>query len=63
VPVGSVLNNVRMEVYDGNTTFGRQIGTYPLIAGVKGRLELGKFYNLKVSKHMLRSVTAVVEND
>ena len=45
-----------MEIYDGNTTFGRQIGTYPLIVGVKGRYEIGKFYDVKVTGHMLRSV-------
>jgi len=62
VPSGSVLRDVRAEIYDGNTTFCRQIGTYPLIAGVKERLELGKFYNLKVIGHMLRSVVAEVKN-
>ena len=59
VPAGTILKDVRMEIYDGNTTFGRQIGTYPLIVGVKQRLELGKFYNIKVTSHMLRSVVGV----
>jgi len=63
VPVDSVLKDVRAEIFDGNTTFCRQIGTYPLIVGVKERLELGKFYDLKVIGHMLRSVTGVVEKD
>jgi radical SAM superfamily enzyme with C-terminal helix-hairpin-helix motif len=60
VPVGLVLKNVRMEIYDGNTTFGRQFGTYPLVIGVKKRLELGKRYNIKVIGHMLRSITGEV---
>ena len=60
VPAGTILKEVRMEVYDGNTTFGRQIGTYPLIVGVKGRLELGKFYDVEVKGHMLRSVVGTV---
>jgi radical SAM superfamily enzyme with C-terminal helix-hairpin-helix motif len=59
-PEGIILKNAKAEIYDGNTTFCRQIGTYPLIIGVKERLELNKFYNLKVTQHMLRSVTAVV---
>ena len=63
VPSGNVLKDVRAEIYDGNTTFCRQIGTYPLIVGVKERLGLGKFYNLKITGHMLRSVTGVVEKD
>ena len=60
VPKETILKNVRMEIHDGNTTFGRQLGTYPLIVGVKKRLELGKFYNIKIADHMLRSVTGVV---
>jgi radical SAM superfamily enzyme with C-terminal helix-hairpin-helix motif len=55
-PEGSRLKGVRMEIYDGKTTFGRQVGTYPLIVGVKGRLELGKFYDINVKGHMLRSI-------
>ncbi|MEK6967796.1 MAG: radical SAM protein [Nanoarchaeota archaeon] len=57
VPEGTVMKKVMTEVYDGNTTFGRQIGTYPLIVGMKGRLPLGKFFDVKITKHMLRSVT------
>ena len=60
LPAGSVLKKVRSEIYDGNTTFCRQIGTYPLIVGVKERLEIGKFYDLEVVGHMLRSVTGKV---
>ncbi len=60
IPAGSVLNNVRMEVHDGNHTFGRQIGTYPLIVGVNKRVELKKFYDVKVTGHMLRSVIAEI---
>ncbi|NOZ80183.1 MAG: radical SAM protein [DPANN group archaeon] len=57
LPLGSVMKDVRMEIYDGKTTFGRQWGTYPLIVGVKGRLPLGSYHNIRVTKHMLRSVT------
>ena len=60
LPVGSVMKDVRTEIYDGNTTFGRQIGTYPLIVGIKGRLPLSTFYSVKVKSHMLRSVVGEV---
>lgn len=60
VPEGTMLKNVRMEIYDGKTTFGRQFGTYPLIVGVKKRLELGEYYTVRVKGHMLRSITAEV---
>jgi len=61
VPSGNVLKDVRTEIYDGKTTFARQIGTYPLIIGIKGRIPLGKFVNVEVTGHMLRSLTAVVK--
>jgi len=60
VPKGTILKDVYMEIHDGNHSFGRQIGSYPLIVGVNERLELGKHYNLEVVGHMLRSVTGRV---
>jgi len=60
-PQGTVLANCYAEIYDGNTTFCRQFGTYPLIVGVKGRLPLKRFYGLKITGHMLRSITGTVE--
>ncbi|PIN79434.1 radical SAM protein [Candidatus Woesearchaeota archaeon CG10_big_fil_rev_8_21_14_0_10_34_8] len=60
VPTGTVLKDCYAEIYDGNTTFMRQLGTYPLIVGVKGRYELKKFYDLRITKHMLRSLTGEV---
>jgi radical SAM superfamily enzyme with C-terminal helix-hairpin-helix motif len=60
LPIGSVMKDVYTEIYDGKTTFGRQLGTYPLIVGIKGRHELNKFVNIKVTNHMLRSVTGEI---
>ena len=56
VPNGNVLKGLRTEIYDGKTTFCRQIGTYPLVVGVKGRLGLDKLIDVKVVGHQLRSV-------
>ena len=61
IPSGTILKNCYAEIYDGNTTFLRQFGTYPLIIGVKGRLELKKFFDVKVTGHMLRSLTGEIE--
>ncbi|MDD1779369.1 MAG: radical SAM protein [Candidatus Helarchaeota archaeon] len=60
VPIGTLLKGVRTEIYDGNTTFCRQIGTYPLIIGIKERLKLDQFIDIRVKAHMLRSVVAEV---
>lgn len=60
LPVRTVIRDVRSEIYDGKTTFARQIGTYPLAVGIKERIPLHKFYDLEVTGHMLRSITAKV---
>ncbi|PIN73726.1 radical SAM protein [Candidatus Woesearchaeota archaeon CG10_big_fil_rev_8_21_14_0_10_45_16] len=56
LPKGTVLTDVFTEMYDGKTTFCRQMGTYPLVIGVKGRLPLKKRIKVKVVDHMLRSI-------
>ena len=61
VPVGTLLRDVYMEVHDGNTTFGRQLGTYPLIVGVKKKLKIDSIYDIRVIDHMLRSVVGEVK--
>lgn len=60
VPKGTILRDVRAEIYDGKKTFGRQLGTYPLIVGIKNRYKLKQFYDVKIIGHMLRSVTAEI---
>ncbi|MFH1590923.1 MAG: radical SAM protein [archaeon] len=60
VPIGTVMKGIRTEVHDGKTTFGRQWGTYPLIVGIKERLPLGETYDVRITGHMLRSVTGEI---
>lgn len=60
VPAGTILKDCYAEIYDGNTTFMRQFGTYPLIVGVKRRYPLKQFYSVKITGHMLRSLTGEV---
>ena len=62
VPVGTILKDVYTEMYDGKTTFCRQMGTYPLVIGIKGRLPLNQKISVKVTNHMLRSIVAEVVN-
>ncbi len=60
LPKGTVIKDVWTEMYDGKTTFCRQMGTYPLVIGVKGRLPLKKKISVKVTDYMLRSVVGEV---
>ena len=59
VPRKTILKNVFTEVYDGKLTFGRQIGSYPLLVGIPGVLPLHKFVDVKMIDYGYRSVTAI----
>jgi radical SAM superfamily enzyme with C-terminal helix-hairpin-helix motif len=59
VPRGRVLRRIYTELRDGNTTFGRQIGSYPLLVGIPYPLEIGRFVDVKVVDWGFRSVTAI----
>lgn len=59
VPKGTVLKDVFMEIHDGNITFGRQIGSYPLLIGIPYKLECGKSYDIIITDWGYRSVTGL----
>ena len=56
LPKGTIISDVWTEMYDGKTTFCRQMGTYPLVIGIKGRIPLKQKIKVKVVGYMLRSV-------
>jgi radical SAM superfamily enzyme with C-terminal helix-hairpin-helix motif len=58
-PPGTVLPEVHLEYHETGTTFGRQLGTYPLLVGIPGERELGRTVDVAVTDHGYRSVTAV----
>lgn len=59
VPLGTVMKDVYMELHDGSITFGRQAGSYPLLVGVKYKLDLDRKYNIKITEWGARSVTGI----
>jgi radical SAM superfamily enzyme with C-terminal helix-hairpin-helix motif len=59
VPTGTVMGEVYLEQIIGNVTFGRQIGTYPLLVGIPDKLPLNRFIDALVASHGERSVTAL----
>jgi radical SAM superfamily enzyme with C-terminal helix-hairpin-helix motif len=59
VPYGTVLKDVYMELLDGNTTFGRQIGSYPLLVGIPYKLETEKAYDVLITDWGFRSITGI----
>ncbi len=58
-PYGTILRNVYMELYNGNTTFGCQIGSYPLLVGIPYKVDLGEFRDVFITGWGFRSVTGV----
>ena len=58
VPVGTVLKDVRAEVFD-KITYGRQLATYPLLVGIPAQLEIGRFYDVMVTDYGRRSITGI----
>lgn len=59
VPEGTVLRDVMCEVHDRDLTFGRQIGSYPLLVGIPSLLPLRKFTDITVTGHGMRSITGI----
>jgi len=58
-PRGTVLKDVYLELQDGNTTFGRQIGSYPLLVGIPYKLNIERFCDVYVTDWGFRSITGV----
>ena len=58
-PPGTVLPDVHLEYHQDGKTFGRQLGTYPLLVGLPGERELGRTVDVAITDHGYRSVTGV----
>ncbi|MCK5547580.1 MAG: helix-hairpin-helix domain-containing protein, partial [Thermoplasmata archaeon] len=57
VPNGTVLKEVYLEMHEGKTTFGRQIGSYPLLVGLPYKTDVNRFVDVVITSHGYRSVT------
>jgi radical SAM superfamily enzyme with C-terminal helix-hairpin-helix motif len=58
-PPGTVLEDVHFEYHQDSRTFGRQLGTYPLLVGIPGERPLGAVRDVAIVDHGYRSVTGV----
>jgi radical SAM superfamily enzyme with C-terminal helix-hairpin-helix motif len=58
-PPGTRLPDVHLEYHEDGKTFGRQLGTYPLLVGMPGEYELGQTIDVAITDHGYRSVTGV----
>jgi len=59
VPRGTVLREVFTEVHYHGGPYARQVGSYPLLAYIPTRVELGRYIDVVVVDHGSRSVLAL----
>lgn len=59
VPAGTILKDLMCEINDGKICFARQIGSYPLLAGIPANLPAGRFIDITVTGHGQRSITGI----
>ncbi|MDO5843993.1 MAG: radical SAM protein [Methanocorpusculum sp.] len=57
-PVGTLLKDIIVEI-SGEISFGRQMGTYPILIGLPERLAVGEIVNAVCVSYGARSVTAL----
>jgi radical SAM superfamily enzyme with C-terminal helix-hairpin-helix motif len=57
LPRGTLVRDVWMEAREGHVTFGRQIGSYPLLVGIPYELPLEAFADVVITDWGQRSVT------
>ncbi len=58
LPWGSILRDVYLEIHKGNYTFGRQMGSYPILVCLPYKSQLNRFVDVKITGHSFKSVTA-----
>ncbi len=59
LPIGTIMRGVFIETSVGRTSFGRQIGSYPLLVGVPHTVEEGSFKDVIITDIGARSVTGI----
>ncbi len=57
LPPGHIMRGVLVEANSGKINFGRQIGSYPILAGIPHRVTQGSFIDLVITEVSSRSVT------
>ena len=58
-PPGTVLRDVHLEYVEDGLTFGRQLGTYPLLVALPGERSPGTTLDVAIVDHGYRSVTGI----
>ncbi len=62
-PQGTTLKDVIIEYNKGNISFGRKLGTYSILVGIRKKIEPGTKVEVRVTEHGYRSITGVVNEE
>lgn len=62
-PSGTIIKDVIVEYNKGNISFGRKLGTYAILIGIRKKIKPGTKLNVRITEHGYRSVTGVIENE
>ncbi|HHV94078.1 MAG TPA: radical SAM protein [Firmicutes bacterium] len=58
-PKGTLLREVRIEEVKGQVSFGRQLGSYPILVGIPGEIPVGTILDVGIIDHGYRSITGL----
>ncbi len=61
VPDGTVLGSVYIELREGGRTFGRQVGTYPILVGLPYPVDVGRWVDVAVTGRGPKSVMGIIQ--
>ncbi|UCE73995.1 MAG: radical SAM protein [Methanomassiliicoccales archaeon] len=59
VPIDTILRRIYIEKIQGNLSYGRQVGTYPLLVGIPYQIKEGRIIDVIITDHGQRSVTGI----
>ncbi len=59
MPEKIILRDVFLEINIGKNTFGRQIGSYPILVCLPYKTNLNRFVDVKIFDYGYRSVTGI----
>jgi radical SAM superfamily enzyme with C-terminal helix-hairpin-helix motif len=54
---GTVLRGIHIEASSGHVSFGRQIGSYPILVGIEHKVNMNSFIDVVVTEFSSRSIT------
>lgn len=58
-PTGTIIKDVLTETHRGKLTYGRKLGSYPILIGIPDILPLNQFMDVIIVDHGYRSLTAL----